>query len=62
MASTKPGAVQIAYLMVDLEPRLRRAIAAKRVRYNHLKKDFDGMPCSYKELIEKISEWRVGDG
>lgn len=40
----------ITYLMLGLEPRLRGAITAKVVRYNHLKKDFDEMP-----------EWYVGD-
>ncbi len=44
----------IAYLMLDLEPRLREAIAAKGVRYNHLKKDFDEMPWQYKNLIGNL--------
>jgi hypothetical protein len=44
----------IAYLMLDLEPRLNKAITAKGVRYNHLKKDFDDMPGWYAALI-----WRL---
>jgi TniQ len=49
----------IAYLMIELGPRLRRAIAAKRVRYNHLKKDFNAMPAWYEGLIEGFSNWRM---
>ena len=45
----------IAYLMLDLDPRLRVAIAVKGVRYNHLKKDFNEMPKCYSDLIEKFS-------
>ncbi len=48
----------IAYLMVNLEPILRRAIAGKAVRYNHLKKDFDDMPGWYEGFIKKFSDWR----
>lgn len=49
----------IVYLMLDLEPRLRGAIAAKSVRYNHLKKDFDDMPFWYEELVDGFSDWRA---
>ncbi len=45
----------IAYLMLDLGPRLRVAIAVKGVRYNHLKKDFNEMPKCYADLIERFS-------
>ena len=48
----------IAYLMLELEPRLRRALARRAVRYNHLKKDFVDMPFWYEELIYKFSNWR----
>jgi len=48
----------IAYLMLDMGRRLRRAIATKAVRYNHLKKDFDDMPEWYAALIEGFSDWR----
>ena len=45
----------IAYLMLDLGPRLRVAIAVKGLRYNHLKKDFNEMPKCYADLIERFS-------
>jgi len=48
----------IAYLMLALEPRLRGAIAAKGIRYNRLKKDFDGMPGWYAGVIKGFSDWR----
>ncbi len=49
----------ISYLMLDLETKLRGAITRKAVRYNHLKKDFDGVPEWYEELIEGFSDWRA---
>ena len=49
----------IAYLMLDLESGLRRAITEKAVRYNHLKKDFDDMPGRYSSLINMFLDWRV---
>ena len=49
----------LAYLMLNLESRLKEAIAEKGVRYNHLKKDFDGMPGWYEGLIEEFSDWRA---
>lgn len=42
----------IVYLMLNLENQLREAIAAKGVRYNHLKKDFDDVPEWYVGLTE----------
>ena len=48
----------ISYLMLDLETKLRGAITGKAVRYSHLKKDFDGVPEWYEELIEEFSDWR----
>ncbi len=48
----------ISYLMLDLQTKLRGAITGKAVRYNHLKKDFDGVPEWYEELIEGFSDWR----
>jgi TniQ len=55
-AETRHHVLQVmAYLMLDMERRLRRAIAAKRVRYNHLQKDFNGMPRWYEQLIQVIT-------
>ena len=60
---TRHHALQvIAYLMLDLEPRLREAVVGKRVRYNHLKKDFDNMPGWYERLIEEFSGSRKHHG
>jgi hypothetical protein len=50
----------IAWLMVDLEPRLRDAWRAKAVRYNHLTKDFSNVPKWYKKMSEGLSDWRRG--
>lgn len=49
----------IAYLMLDLKPRLKKAITGKVIRYNHLKKDFDGIPGWYASFIEEFSDWRA---
>lgn len=49
----------IAFLMLELEPRLKKAIAVKAVRYNHLKKDFNAMPAWYEGIIERFSNWRI---
>ena len=49
----------VAYLMFDLESRLRHAVTGKAVRYNHLKKDFNDMPTWYEMLIEGFSDWRL---
>jgi hypothetical protein len=48
----------VAWLMVDLEPRLRDAWRAKAVRYNHLLKGFNDPPESYMRMAEKFSDWR----
>lgn len=47
-----------AWLMVDLEPRLRVALRAKAVRYNHLLKDFAEPPGWYVGMAGKFSDWR----
>lgn len=49
----------IAYLMLDLEPSLRKAIEMKAIRYNHLKKDFDTMPEMYAGIVENLSKRRM---
>lgn len=41
----------ITYLILDLEVGLKRAIAEKVIRYNHLKKDFNDMPKWYGLFI-----------
>jgi len=51
----------IAWLMADLEPRLRTAWHAKAVRYNHLGKDFEGAPEWYLNLVKGFSDWRRDD-
>lgn len=48
----------LAWLMVDLEPRLRMAWRAKAVRYNHLSKDFKNVPEWYLKVIEGFADWR----
>lgn len=48
----------LAWLMVDLEPRLRRAWRGKAVRYNHLLKDFDDVPEFYSDVVKRFSDWR----
>lgn len=48
----------LAWLMVDLEPRLRMAWRAKAVRYNHLGKDFEGAPEWYLKMMENFADWR----
>jgi TniQ len=56
-AETRHHVLQVvAYLMLDLESRLKGAIAVKVVRYSHLKKDFDDMPEWYEKLIEELSD------
>lgn len=50
----------VAWLMVDLEPRLRGAWRAKAVRYNRMTKDFDDAPQFYAEIVERFSDWRRG--
>lgn len=48
----------IAWLMADLEPRLRIAWRAKAVRYNHLGKDFKNVPGWYLQIVGGFSDWR----
>jgi hypothetical protein len=50
----------IAWLMQDLEPRLRGAWRAKAVRYNHMLKDFERAPASYIKMVQMFSDWRRG--
>ncbi|MFI5444011.1 TniQ family protein [Polaromonas sp. UC242_47] len=50
----------VAWLMVDLEPRLFRAWRSKAVRYNHLLKDFDEEPQFYAQIVAGFSDWRRG--
>jgi hypothetical protein len=47
-----------AWLLLDLEPRLRQAWLNKAVRYNNLLKDFDRVPGFYAEVVEGFSDWR----
>lgn len=49
----------VAWLMVDLEPRLRDAWRAKVIHYNKMIKDFDQVPPLYAEIVEGFSNWRV---
>lgn len=49
---------QVAWLMVDLEPRLRLAWRVKAVRYNHLGKDFKNAPGWYLHLVKGFADWR----
>lgn len=48
----------IAWLMMDLEPRLRSAWRAKAVRYNHMLKDFENAPKFYLKIVEGFQNWR----
>jgi hypothetical protein len=48
----------IGWLMLDLEPRLRKAWREKAVRYNHMLKDFERAPESYLTLVNEFSDWR----
>lgn len=50
----------VAWLFVDMEPRLRGAWLKKAVRYNHLCKDFDDPPTWYAHLVRNFSNWRKG--
>lgn len=47
-----------AWLLADLEPRLRMAWRAKAVRYNHLGKDFENAPGWYLKVVEGFADWR----
>jgi hypothetical protein len=49
----------IAWLMMDLQPRLRNAwLATKAVRYNHMLKDFERAPSGYLKIVSDFSNWR----
>lgn len=48
----------VAWLMVDLEPRLRMAWRAKAVRYNYLSKDFESAPEWYLKIVGDFADWR----
>ncbi len=48
----------VAWLMADLEPRLRSAWSARALRYNHMKKDFDDAPDWYISIVDKFANWR----
>ncbi len=45
----------IAWLMMDLQPRLRNAWLAKAVRYNHMLKDFERAPSGYLKIVDDFS-------
>lgn len=49
----------VAWLMVDLKPRLSAAWRSKAVRYNHLLKDFEDSPLWYREVVDEFSNWRI---
>lgn len=46
-----------SWLIVDLYPRLREAWLGKRVRYNHLIRDWPNPPAEYLEVVERFSDW-----
>ena len=48
----------MAWLMIDLEPRLRAAWRAKAIRYNLMFKDFTDAPDWYLIIVEGFSDWR----
>jgi TniQ len=48
----------MAWLMIDLEPRLRVAWRAKAIRYNLMFKDFSDAPDWYLNIVEGFSDWR----
>ena len=48
----------IAWLMMDLQPRLNDAWRAKAVRYNHMLKDFKRAPQGYLDTVSGFSDWR----
>ncbi|MDP3651667.1 MAG: TniQ family protein [Rhodoferax sp.] len=48
----------VAWLWVDMEPRLHAAWRSRAVRYNHLCKDFEDPPIWYVRIVEKFSNWR----
>lgn len=48
----------MAWLMIDLEPRLRASWRAKAVRYNLMFKDFPDAPDWYLNIVKRFSDWR----
>ena len=48
----------IGWLILDLEPRLRKAWREKAVRYNHMLKGFKGAPESYLKVVNEFADWR----
>lgn len=46
--------IQAAWLMAELAPRLMDAWRSRAIRYNHLHKDFSGMPAWYQAILEKV--------
>lgn len=52
--------IQLAmWLMTDPESRILDAWRNKAVRYSVLKKDFEGMPEWYAEIVGRCSDWRA---
>ena len=49
----------VGWLMSNLELRLNLSWRSKAVRYNHLKKDFEGAPNWYLLMISQFSNWRL---
>lgn len=47
-----------AWLMVDLEPRLRAAWSSGAVRFSALTKDFPDNPNWYGQIVAKFQNWR----
>lgn len=48
-----------AWLLADIEPRLRAAWRCGAVRYNVLTKDFPDSPGWYDQIVGKFANWRV---
>lgn len=48
----------VAWLVVDLEPRMQAAWRSKAIRYNLMAKDFEDAPQWYLEMVERFSDWR----
>ena len=49
----------VAWLMGDLEEKLRLAWKTKAVRYNYLIKDFENAPDWYFKIVRQFSDWRT---
>lgn len=48
----------VGWVMMDLEPRLKRAWQARALRYNHMLKGFDRAPRFYLEIVKGFENWR----